>query len=125
MPRTVTATSHYALIRASTKAAKAQEIEDAKHGNYAWGERHVRAMINPIGLECGIVHMISSAASYADEHKEEYKSRIGADGVLGPEWEQIIRSTIALLNGNCGRLDCGALDALLRDMLTLEGFDAE
>jgi hypothetical protein len=41
--------------------------------------------------------------------------------VIGDAWEEIGRAILVLLNGETGRLDCGTLDAFIRDTLESEG----
>lgn len=90
-----------------------------------WVERHVNAIYNPKGAEIGVVSLLRGWLEYANTHKELYESGIGQDGFLGEHWEAIGHALLALLNGDCGRLDCGTLDGLIRDVLTAEGFDAD
>jgi hypothetical protein len=60
--------------------------------------------------------MCQALEEYAFCHLTTYGSPIGDDGVLGKEWEHIARAVIGLLNGDCGRLDCGTIDAAIRDL---------
>lgn len=95
-----------------------------------WQDRHVKAIRAAIGganldHEGSLVRMIDAWATYADAHAKRYESSIGADGVLGDEWEAMGRAIRALLNGETGRLDCGTLDAFLHDTLHAEGFDPD
>lgn len=94
------------------------------HGS--WGYRHWLAFQSPKrNSEAAIVGLMQAAANYADLHLASYGSKIGDDGVLGEHWADIVRGILGLLNGDCGRLDCGTLDGTLRDMLAAEGFDRE
>jgi len=86
-----------------------------------WGQQHCRAW----QTQPPIVRMITGAAMYADTHRKRYGSSIGEDGFLGPQWEAIIRGIRALLNGECGELDCGTLDSLLCEMLELEAIPVD
>jgi hypothetical protein len=90
-----------------------------------WQTRHTGALRKPRGFEAPIVGMISAWAQYADTHRTRYESPIGADGVLGPEWQAIGVAILGLLNGECGRLDCGTLDGFIRDTLTSEGCNGD
>lgn len=90
-----------------------------------WGRRHAEAWIAPRDFERPIVDMVSSLARYADSHRVQYESSIGDDGVLGPCWKAIAEAIIGLLNGQAGRLDCGTVDALVRDMAAAEGLALE
>lgn len=86
-----------------------------------WTQRHMAAWTAPKGTEAPIVSLIRSLADYADAHQSRFESSIGDDGFLGPEWLQILKSTRALLNGDCGRLDCGTLDHMLCEMAIAAG----
>ena len=88
-----------------------------------WGARHCAAWREPQGPEAGIVNMIQAAAQYADYHALRFESKIGDDGVLGDHWAEIMRAVRGLLNGECGRLDCGTVDGLILDMLKAEGIE--
>lgn len=72
--------------------------------------------------ESSIIRLLTAWAEYADAHKERYESGIGDDGVLGPAWQAIGENIRTLLNGDCGRLDCGTLDGFLCDTLQAEGY---
>jgi hypothetical protein len=114
-------TLHKDLFNLSQKTVRAKAFEGNK-----WGQRHYAAAFAP-NRETGecVITLIHAAAHYADQHQARYESKIGDDGVLGPHWESIVRGIMGLLNGDCGRLDCGTLDKLLRDMLEAEGFDRD
>ena len=118
---TATITTHRDLINRMMMKTAGKSF-----GANQWGERHRAAFACPNqSPERGIVQIINAAADYADWHKERYESGIGEDGFLGSAWEQIIRACLTLLNGECGNLDCGTTDGLLRSMLELEGFKDE
>ncbi len=129
--------SKLSIVRESTHMTHQERIQESLNkasvkdfqGN-KWGQRHAKVWAR--GREMGfsvmergtpIVMMIEAWARYADQHAGRYESGIGDDGFLGPEWEQIGKSILALLNGECGDLDCGTVDALIRDMLKAEGFE--
>lgn len=112
--------THKDLIRASIETARTKDFQ----GN-AWGARHAAAFSLPRGPEIGVVGLVHALAAYADNHFRTYDSTIGEDGFLGPRWADMIRNARALLNGDCGRLDCGTLDGLLCDMLVKEGFEVD
>lgn len=83
-----------------------------------WQTRHNNAVTAPRqGFEAGIVAMLRGWATYAAAHQQAYESRIGDDGVLGPEWQAIGEALLGLLNGDLGRLDGGTLDGFIRDTL--------
>lgn len=91
-----------------------------------WQDRHDAAMLAPRpGFEAAIVGMLNGWHLYAGTHQFRFESPIGDDGVLGPEWQAIGQALLGLLNGNTGRLDCGTLDAFIRDTLTLAGAETE
>jgi hypothetical protein len=85
-------------------------------------DRHLDAIARPRGPERPISGMLHAWLLYADSHQERYGSGIGQDGVLGPEWAAIGRALRGLLNGECGRLDCGTVDGIILDTLKAEGF---
>jgi len=88
-----------------------------------WKQRHTEAMRAPRGRELAIVRMLQAWELYREQHRQAYESGIGDDGVLGPEWAAIGFAIRGLLNGDCGRLDCGTIDGGICDALTAEGFD--
>ena len=90
-----------------------------------WAERHLEAMTRPHGAEVAIVGLLRSWLYYADRHQERYDSGIGADYVLGPAWASMGGCIRTLLNGECGRLDCGTVDGLIVRVLAAEGINAE
>lgn len=93
---------------------------DKAFAENAWGRRHVRAW----GSE-PIARMVEAAATYADDYRKRYGVLIGDDGVLGQAWLTVVKGICGLLNGECGGLDCGTVDALLRDMAASQGFEDE
>lgn len=97
------------------------------HGEFTgWAKEHECAVYHPReDSERAIVELFTGRLRYADAHRRRYESGIGCDGVLGEEWAAIGKSLIGLLNGECGRLDCGTLDSLARNVLHSEGFDPE
>ena len=101
----------------------------ANHPSYesvpGYWARHRDAVTRPRGAERPIVGMLAAWLLYADLHRERYEAGIGEDYVLGPEWAKIGSAVLGLLNGDCGRLDCGAIDGLIRNVLKAEGFNEE
>ena len=91
----------------------------------AWKIRHHTAMINPKDMEIPIVHIFQAIKQYAYYHKCRYESTIGEDYFLGPAWLCMVKSLRTLLNGDCGRLDCGTIDGQLIDMAKDAGFDTK
>ena len=88
-------------------------------------QRHEDALNHPRGVELPIAYMLGAWLLYADIHRERYRSGIGEDGVLGLEWAKIGAAIRGLLNGDCGRIDCGAVDAVICDTLKDEGIDPD
>lgn len=86
-------------------------------------DRHVQALVNPTPEEAGVVNLLKGWFAYADYHSHRYESSIGEDSVLGADWARIGASIRGLLNGVLGRLDAGALDAVICNALVTEGFD--
>lgn len=108
----------------------------AKHPKHestlGYWQRHEDAMTRPQGIERPIARMLQAWLIYADAYLERYhatsggeQSGISDDGVLGLEWARIGAALRGLLNGNCGRIDCGAVDAVICDTLKDEGFDPD
>jgi len=90
-----------------------------------WKERHRAAITFLSGHERPMVSMLRGWYDYAIQHRVRYESPIGNDGVLGPEWEAIGDALRALLNGDCGRLDSGTVDAFLLNTMHDNGIDTE
>jgi hypothetical protein len=86
-----------------------------------WGARHCAAWREPQPNEEGVVNLLKAAAVYADNHRKRFESGVGEDGFLGQHWVGIVKAVRVLLNGDCGRLDCGTLDKLILEMLEIEG----
>lgn len=87
-------------------------IEAEKHRPYT---THERVIVQAIGAWC----------DYAKAHAELYEAPIGEDYVLGLCWARWGFALRDLLNGNCGRLDCGTLDTIIHDNLKEQGFDPD
>ena len=85
------------------------------HSRKETTDRHERA----------IRSMLKGWAGYADAAKARFESPIGEDYVLGPPWEAMGKTIIALLDGITGGLDCGDVDSFIRQCLTEEGFDGD
>ena len=88
-------------------------------------QRHEDALNHPRGVELPIAYMLGAWLLYADLYRERFVSGIGRDYVLGPEWAKIGGALRGLLNGDCGRIDCGAVDAVICDTLKDEGIDPD
>lgn len=85
---------------------------------YAY-EKHHAEILCPTSA---VTLLLSSWLTYADNHFERFDSKIGDGDILGEPWARIGVSIIQLLNGETGGLDCGTVDALIRDVLVDEGF---
>ena len=86
-----------------------------------WEVRHRRA----IEGNHPVAQAMRAWCSYAETHREKFGSNIGDDYVLGPAWAQWGFALRALLNGDCGSLDCGTLDTILHDNLSDQGWDPD
>ncbi len=75
--------------------------------------------------EKALVMMLQGWLAYADAHNNlcDGESKIGDDGVLGPEWTEIGKALRGLLNGELGRLDGGTLDQLLLNAMSSNNVD--
>lgn len=111
------------MTHADRIEAMLRKTATRQHKDNRWGARHCAAWREPQPVEAGIVGLIQAAAVYADSHKSRFGSKVGDDGVLGDHWADILRNVRGLLNGECGRLDCGSVDGLILSMLEAEGFD--
>lgn len=92
-----------------------------------WAHRHNRAIAQP-SLHNGeiIAPLIEAWARYAEGYRYQFpESKLGDDYVLGEAWKQIGCELRTLLNGPCGRLDCGTLDAFILDTMNEAGIDTE
>lgn len=90
-----------------------------------WQGRHNNAVTAPrAGFEASLVAMLRGWATYAAAHEQAYESRVGDDGVLGPEWAAVGNAMLGLLNGDLSRLDAGTLDGFIRDTLAANGVEA-
>lgn len=90
-----------------------------------WRTQHNMAVYQPSQHGETVAPMLRAWERYAIDHKARYGSPIGEDYVLGPEWKAIGIGIRGLLNGVCGRLDCGTLDAFILNTLAENGFDTE
>jgi hypothetical protein len=91
-----------------------------------WQDRHDDAILNHHAFspfQQPIVDMLKAWTQYAEDHKGQYDSVIGDDGVLGPEWEAIGDALRGLLNGQTGQLDCGTLDGFILNTMSENGVD--
>lgn len=80
---------------------------------------------NPLHFERGLLHMIRGLACYAGAHARQYESPIADDGVIGEAWLDALKGVRALLNGELGRLDGGALDHAIVELHKAAGFEGE
>lgn len=76
-------------------------------------------------FDSALGELLRGLAQYADDHESRYGSPLGQDYVLGAAWETALRSAVALLNGETGRLDCGDVDGIARALHRAAGFEGE
>jgi hypothetical protein len=95
--------------------------------NKQWAIRHNNAIdfCTLSNVEKPVRDMLISWDAYARQHQARYESLIGEDYVLGPTWASIGESIRTLLNGECGRLDCGTLDSFILKTLEANGINTE
>lgn len=91
------------------------------NGSSDWRSRHLAAILSPAdNFERSVRDMLYGWQLYALAHRRQYGSSISDDQVLGPHWREIGEGIIGLLNGETGRLDCGTLDAIIRQEMASE-----
>lgn len=98
---------------------------DSMPTDTGWQTRHRLAWRLPTGPERPIVAMFQAIADYGDTHELRFASTIGDDGFLGPLWFDMVKSLRGMLNGDCGRLDCGTLDRILCRFAESQGFNID
>lgn len=83
-----------------------------------WTSRHIQGYCSshPVAM------LLRALVSYADEHRDQFGSGIGEDGVLGPDWAKALVAVRGLLNGSIGQLDGGSCDSIILALLIVEGF---
>lgn len=87
-----------------------------------WKSRHGAVMH---GGSHPIAQAMKAWCEYAEQHKHRFESDIGDDYVLGPAWAKWGFALRALLNGDCGQLDCGTLDTIIHDNLLEQGWNPD
>jgi hypothetical protein len=90
-----------------------------------WERRHNDALRAPNAKERPIRDMLESWHDYATNHYNMFDSLIGEDYVLGVAWQSIGESIRTLLNGECGRLDCGTVDSFILKTLADNGINTD
>lgn len=93
----------------------------------SWERSHHEALQRPRGPEEAICLLRSGLLRYAVEYHARYEGcLLGHDRILGHQaWFAMAKGYLALLNGDCGRLDCGTLDGEIRRWAEQFGFSAE
>jgi hypothetical protein len=92
-----------------------------------WRDRHAMAVNHP-ATDKGeaIAVMLAAWALYEKGYAAMYPETMLADDyVLGAAWKDAGIAMRQLLNGVCGRLDCGTLDGFICDTLREAGFADE
>lgn len=92
-----------------------------------WKGRHRDAILHPRtekGEAIGV--LIQAWALYARGYGLVHEgSTLGDDYVLGAAWVDAGKALRTLLNGVCGRLDCGILDGFILDTMREHGVDVD
>lgn len=104
---------------------KPYDYVNRKIPDAGWQARHLAAIHSPNDREEPIVNLLKAWCDYASQHTLTHGSPIGKDGFLGEPWARIGGSLLRLLNGDCGELDCGTIDGIIRDNLEEQGFEPE
>ncbi len=76
-------------------------------------------------FERSLTGLIRSWLAYAEDHTSRYEDLISEDFVLGPVWLEMGRNILALLNGETGRLDCGAIHRAVAWSMEQQGFNPD
>ena len=91
-----------------------------------WLRRHHEALQRPRESEAGIVALRAWLLQYAVSYTSNYEGlKLGEDRYLGAALLVMAEAYLKLLNGSCGRLDCGTLDGEIRRWAEQHGFSAE
>lgn len=88
-----------------------------------WAARHQKAWDNPNATERGIKNIIKGYATLADSYASGHGMLLGEDGYFSEHARDMIQAMIAYLNFDCGRLDCGTLDRLIRELASESGVE--
>ena len=91
----------------------------------AWKQNHIKAMVEPVRFEIPISSMLRAIQDYAALYRERFESTIGNDGVLGEGLKDMIQGLRVLLNGDCGRIDCGTIDSKLCELAERHGIELD
>ena len=86
---------------------------------------HLKALVNPEGVEKLLLTVVYFLASYADEYYQTYNRYISKDDVFGKCWFNILSNARGMFFGSTGRLDRKILDNLILDMAASQGFDTD
>lgn len=70
-----------------------------------------------------VANMLDAWARVGELHRAKLETTIGADGVLGPQWQAIGLGIRGLLNGDLGDLDAGECDRFILATLAKEGME--
>ena len=97
-------------------------VPDCRGNIGDWKGRHLSAVKAPRNFETPIIGLLRSWLTYAALHEMRYESGIGEDGVLGDAWRDTGLAIHKLLDGDCGRLDCGTLSTIIHHNLAVQGF---
>lgn len=96
-------------------------------GSNNWGLRHAAAWDRPKGGETHertIVELVTALGQIGDTVKEGGRG-VKDDYVLRPIFMGLARNCVALLNFDCGRLDCGTVDRTVRAIAENEGLSGD
>ena len=91
-----------------------------------WMRLHNQAICHPQSdNEAAIVHLYNAITCLDRLYRERYYSTIGEDGVIGPHYEELLKTFRGFLNLDIGRLDAGSLDSFAIDMARRNGLEIE
>ena len=101
-----------------------------RDGNPGWLARHLLGISGARsgahdGLWPAILRGIDAWIDQAKHYRDRFESGIGEDYLIAPLWYQQGEALQGMLNLDMGPLDCGSLDAVIRETLLAEGWKEE
>lgn len=118
----------YRLFSVPPHAFQVREAWVSRHRdglNKALGRGQSYALGDRPALWVTVARGIDAWIGQALAYRDRFEDGIGSDYVIGPLWFQQGEALRGMLNLDMGPLDCGSLDAVLRETLLAEGWEEE